>query len=402
MSTRQKQKPRRPREQRPPRQGTVDIPKIYGTHYEGVLRPIVFVPGILGSEIHMKNGSRALWPPYYTDGTGHAQYLRNIKQLYQQPAKNKKAVGPFPAVYGLLLEHLKSLRGAINFHPFWYDWTQSNAKSGSDLARHIADVLALPRYQGKFTQVDLVCHSMGGIVTRAAARNAKTAASIRRTAYIASPHYGAPKAYFALHPDVPIRLFESSVTRLLGEIAWDFVVKGSDDEDDIDEAIHDLAAHMDSVYELLADRFYFQKGGYILTDERPAQNVPIRGMEETYYHNDWRFPPGQAARVRRAIAFKDSLGDTLPGDPSQILVIYSHSDPTQDSVNYDHVPPLYEFEAPYASAPANGDGTVPRHSASLANASGYQVFPVSGEHVALVHHVPVKQKLTEFLQKEPE
>ena len=80
-----------------------------------------------------------------------------------------------------------------NFWTFPYDWRQSNEISGQMLTKLIEK-----KIQGKWNSIDIVCHSMGGFVARAAYKHG---APIKRTVYIASPHFGNPLAYFALNPE---------------------------------------------------------------------------------------------------------------------------------------------------------------------------------------------------------
>lgn len=391
---------RSPQEQQPDDQQSdsdASIPKIYGPDYDGSLRPLVFVPGILGSSIRRRGSVEYLWPPATVDGQGHFQVLQHLQDL-ARPGVAKEATREFPVVYAPLLDFLKSLRGTFNLHPFWYDWTQSNRKSGEQLAAHIDKVLALPLYAGKFDQVDLVCHSMGGLVTRAAAILNGAAPKIRRTAYLASPHYGAPKAYFVLHPSIDFNVVEGFFYGLIADVIWKLYIQGPEDEKTIELEMRKLAEQMDSVFELLPDQFYLDKN-VLITDRYIGTSYPIHGLPGTYYSNDWKWPDPLATKVKVAMALKAALGGTVPGDEDTTLVLYSNTEPTLDAINYYHQFGS-GFGSPRSSDPNNGDQTVPARSAT-ANDTAPNRDSVPGEHVALVNNPPTHLKVGRFLQRPP-
>ena len=74
-------------------------------------------------------------------------------------------------------------------------------KAGQLLTRFIKEKI---QGNNNWDSVDIVCHSMGGIVTRAAC---KQGAPVKRAVYIASPHFGNPMAYFALNPEIHTEAF---------------------------------------------------------------------------------------------------------------------------------------------------------------------------------------------------
>src|SRR5712692_507997 len=70
----------------PPKQD--DYPKIYGPDYESALRPIVFVPGFLGSRLRRKTDGQYVWPPIIVNPQGHFQIIENFQQL-SRPASER-------------------------------------------------------------------------------------------------------------------------------------------------------------------------------------------------------------------------------------------------------------------------------------------------------------------------
>jgi pimeloyl-ACP methyl ester carboxylesterase len=135
------------------------------------IHPVIFIPGILGT-----------MPPMYGIGL----------------------MDPNLDSYTPLLTTLEKMgyeRGASLF-TFPYDWRRSNDFSASVLAPWIRAVLAIANGEeyvggpsGDATGVDLVVHSMGGLITRAYVQGAGYGGDVRKAIFIASPHKGFPATY---------------------------------------------------------------------------------------------------------------------------------------------------------------------------------------------------------------
>ena len=162
---------------------------------------------------HQRGASGSqLWPPYTAElGT---LSLAKIGQLDAAVPKVALAGTIFQAVYGELLAALRQM-GYEDDPPlgqprtlwvFPYDWTQSCDDSGKQLAAFIANTVM--QNGSCWDGVDIVNHSMGGVITRAARE--LHGAPILRSAYIASPHNGALDAYLALHPAIGLPFFDRS------------------------------------------------------------------------------------------------------------------------------------------------------------------------------------------------
>jgi len=334
--------------------------------------PLIFIPGIMGSRLFVKWSSEPIWPPVGWWDHGHFK-PRSIRDLVELQEKEVSQNDPlFPLVYSELLRFLENMGYIVgrNFWIFAYDWTQSNRKSGEQLAQLIQTILS---EHPQWKSVDIVNHSMGGLVTRAAGK--LYAAPLRRTVYITSPHFGAPKAYFALHPKVDFSVFQNFFGSLLGDLAWKWYLHRFGNTDTIEKEVKWLSRQVDSVYELLPDKFYFNQNHSLLVRKNLNEEVPIWGLESTYFADPWKFPTQDLnAKVRQAMAFKEELGDTLPG--LENLVIYSDSEETIDRITYrEHLG--RHFGAHYDSG-QRGDTMVPTDSASLNNCS--EARKVKGTH----------------------
>ena len=131
-------------------------------------RPLVFVPGILGSELVDEN-NQLVW--------GGLQSFRRFQDLeigeqgpvkrlrVGGPIRNISILGPFWTVhqYDNLLEFLKGLnfKEGENLFIFPYDWRLSNFETAEKLKAFID---SKPQLANR--QFDILAHSMGGIVTR--------------------------------------------------------------------------------------------------------------------------------------------------------------------------------------------------------------------------------------------
>jgi hypothetical protein len=80
----------------------------------------------------------------------------------------------------------------------------------------------------------------------------------------------------------------------------------------------------------MPDDFYLDKEAMILR----YGIEPIHGTNETYLNNAWSLPQNMQANVRKAMEFKKSLGEELPGNHDDILIIFDEDYTTFDKVNY--------------------------------------------------------------------
>lgn len=161
-------------------------------------RPLVFVPGILGSRLADQSG-KAIW--------GEVNSLRNFQKFEITPdgpvtvlspdglMRTINVLGPFWAVHGYdaLLEHLQHDLGYVEdktLFIFPYDWRQSNFDTASELDRFIKSKRALS--EGKF---DILAHSMGGIVVKIWALDHGGASRLHEVIYMGTPFQGSMNAF---------------------------------------------------------------------------------------------------------------------------------------------------------------------------------------------------------------
>lgn len=377
----------------PPYIYALDSPSSFGLSPPiEITRPLIFVPGIMGSKLWrpmIGDADLLIWPMIsFSSHAGFSQLTQNHRL---------KAQGLFPLAYDELLNFLYSIgfKLNINFWVFAYDWTQSNLYSGQQLGGFIQAILG---EHPEWNSVDLVCHSMGGLVAREAYLHTEAGRHVRGIAYLASPHYGAPKAYFVLHPEIGLD-FGGFFRELVGEIIWDYVVKLPGDPDDLEDALKGAAREFQSVYELLPDEFYF-RGQYIVDVDPPFPRGDrmVRSAAATYCTDVCHLPRADHPNIRNALAFKRNLGASIPPfDDQHRLVVYSRSEETSDKVRFNDydLDVLDNFDDPYGSG-QRGDGTVPSYSA---RAAMHNAIRVPGDHSSVPNISPTFRALLRFLTR---
>ena len=133
----------------------VEIPE------EEVIDPVIIIPGILGSE--QKNGIFVIDPILHT--------------------------------YDDLIDTLKAngFEEGSDLFTFPYNWRQSNVLSAHELKNKIADIKSIC----SCSRVDLVAHSMGGLVTRQYIASSEYGDDVDQLIFMGTPHLGTPWAYLS-------------------------------------------------------------------------------------------------------------------------------------------------------------------------------------------------------------
>ncbi|MBI4327131.1 MAG: hypothetical protein HY674_17985, partial [Chloroflexi bacterium] len=354
-------------------------------------RPLIFVPGLLASllVIHELGEQTEIWPPvggYRLGGQGlFAADPRRIVEPNVQP------VALVPTIYAELLIFLTNRPPAgmgyvlgESLFIFPYDWTDSNIKTGKKFAGFVQVVKKIwndTHPDAPVEKVDVINHSNGGLVTRAAIIFYD--APVARTIYLASPHYGASKAWFLLHPDSPtLPIAESPILeRMETLVKKAFKDQGEAALQTFQQKVKQISQALPSLYELLPDfRFFELLGGqnYIITvtilDDQPR--ISPRGWQETYLFPLTGFKTHTL--VENAMDFKIDLGAELPSGPN--LVLYSRDHPNTwhrftAKVGFTPLQALIDWK--FEDLVTDGDGTVQFISA---RGPGQDSIEVKGEH----------------------
>jgi len=283
----------------------------------------------------------------------------------------------------------------INLFCYSYDWRKSIAWSGKNLSAFIDSVLKWT----KSNKVNIVAHSMGGLVAKSCVKNSNTE-RINKLIFIGTPHLGAPKIYY---------------TMLTGDVEF-----GLADKFISNETIKIITKNMPSTYQLFPSKEYFDtsinNGGlhsdlyaYSLSKVYPFRNPPqienLGYFEALKFFKELRGFTDNLFNANLLDLFNITQEDISRVDFGNISVYnivgigtatIGHISVFFDLFNlrYDHLP-IYSVD---------GDGTVPLKSAETINGQTHQTqhtyYVPDCEHTELASDDRVTQ-IIERLLKEP-
>lgn len=190
--------------------------------------PVIFIHGVLGSKLKSNENDNDLWPGgalrlFLHD---YADIAYDLDEATLQPLMNDvdayeisdSSLGK--DFYGKIIHTLHDSGGynlatvgqkvdpkQKNYYVFVYDWRQDNVKSAGELADFIEQVRL--DYENPDLKVDIVAHSMGGLITRYYLRYGKQdvvndnhfdkkmtmygSKRVRRTVLLGTPNFGSVK-----------------------------------------------------------------------------------------------------------------------------------------------------------------------------------------------------------------
>ncbi|GAP38622.1 esterase/lipase family protein [Piscinibacter sakaiensis] len=205
-----------------------DVPHEAKVRREAI--PLVFVPGIMGSRLRLAG----------TDGSGeNAQGLPNLrwepsagwlfKNCSGEPPEHRKALligevfdpgylevdeaKPVGDGFRGIMEEYRSFLEILRTRDWGplarlfefpvyacgYNWTGDAAVAGARVAKRIDEIMAEARQvTGRCEKVILISHSMGGLVTRAAAKLAGAEGKVLGIVHGVQPAWGAAAAYWRI------------------------------------------------------------------------------------------------------------------------------------------------------------------------------------------------------------
>ncbi|HOX44456.1 MAG TPA: hypothetical protein PK668_12705 [Myxococcota bacterium] len=190
-------------------------------------KPIVFVPGIKGSGLENSYPMEpaTTWSAWRAVAGGSLKSL--LLDLQGEVDEWDDVVNrPTQALHIAYAKFVEGLRGRLEvpIYVFPYDWRLSCGENGRRLASFVEHLRkkpmhALPGWRKAGGLVDLVCHSMGGLVARAALQEWGRARGERppvgNLVFIATPHLGSLDSVKAMIVgDTPILDFRKELRKL--------------------------------------------------------------------------------------------------------------------------------------------------------------------------------------------
>jgi pimeloyl-ACP methyl ester carboxylesterase len=193
--------------------------------------PLILIPGIMGSYIYQNRDNKQLWPGI--GDTSRDDLLRNLGPkdvIVRDAIRTYVFLTTKTRIYSPLIDFLKG-EGYIEYPPidneqepsetlpplerckqatqkvqkgqlrdkptlfvFAYDWRQSNIVSAQNLKEYIECVRSIHNN----SRVDIIAHSMGGLVARRYLIDNPSSHHVARLITIATPFYGTARAITAI------------------------------------------------------------------------------------------------------------------------------------------------------------------------------------------------------------
>ncbi len=303
------------------------------------------------------------------------QFNSSGNPIYSQVTKNEAiADDPYNNITIPYLESRGYILGSNLFlHP--YDWRNDIDADMTSLDTLVSNILSA---QG-VSQVDLLTHSMGGLVARDYISNSTRAAKVHTLVELGDPHVGAPKLIAQLlYPACPIRAFSDLICVPNGQEA------------------NKLVQNFPGGFELMPSRKYYD----LYPDLFPyVDTLSYDGMHGQLSFNNFRTLLASSGQKFNKNMTLFDLADNFHGSSSagldhsysisngvNIYMIVGSGQPTWGQI-FDQFSLLGEIK-PYAYT-INGDDTVPVLSASLGLTSN--VYYTNQKHEKLVTGVGIQK-----------
>ena len=340
------------------------------------------------------------------------------------------AMDPILGIYDPLLIHLQKTAYEINrsLFPFPVDWRGSIVVAADQLANSIPGFLQAANQTGyagepasawPATRIDLVVHSMGGLITRMYVEGGNYQDNVGKAIFIATPHRGFPEAYRAWEgltwDSFLYEGYQAALGIVMDELLWPTMIgkryEPSEEEKQAagcgsgpnwklpyvscsSEALynwsHDPSLGALSLLEMLPDD---TAEPYLLCDVLPGAGCDA--LSEYPFGRETNplldGPDGLNADYRL-----QTLVDRL-GGPENIYVIFGSGTITdQGYFVRQGGPPLWAHGVPAISIPTDGDDLIPTYSADLSllipDIPDQNVVELSGpaaRHKQIVYHPDV-------------
>ena len=170
--------------------------------------PVIVIPGITASNLEdfYPMPPESIWSAVLKKKYDRfALHPDNLRYEAREPAR-LRAVSIFDIVYEDLVEALREElqrdEEVTPVFPFEYDWRQDCILTANALDQYVNEVIdrtkLLPHYKGKNFEVDLVGHSMGGLVIADYLKRYGHKGKVRRVVSIGTPFQGSVDAVLKL------------------------------------------------------------------------------------------------------------------------------------------------------------------------------------------------------------
>jgi len=342
-------------------------------------RPVLIIPGIMGSQLY--DGNDFIWPnigliidrihDYFIlnslslDANGHSikdisvgDIVKSINISVAGTNINRKVSDSFLSLINSL-ENNGYISNA-NYFLLPYDWRLNL----DDSVQKLKDKIEAIKAQTGFFKVDIVAHSMGGLLTKDYI-NQFGSDNINKLIFVGTPHLGAPK---------------SAKVLLEGDTGIPFNLLNKD-------TIKQLSLNSPSVYELLPNSKYFETyQGYVTLGDA---NLTLLNYNATkHFLTDKNL---NTALLDQADEFFGKSLDNLSYGNAKVYNISGCGLATQAA--YSFLPDQTHI---ISTGYGSGDGTVPLPSADYISTTS-KYYAKSVKHSELPSNDAVRQLILGIL-----
>jgi hypothetical protein len=320
--------------------------------------PVVIVPGIMGSELKRASDGTEVWPNAAKMLFSPSDdYLNDLTLSPDGKGTTDIATGDivrqefFTPFYENLIQSLKDdgYEEGSTLFVAPYDWRFGVASSAAE----IAPILARAASSSPSGKINVIAHSMGGLLMKEYLANATTS-FINKLVLAGVPQLGAPKVFKLLDygDDLGLNFFGIGMNQ---------------------GKVREISANMPGVYDLLPSRRYVTvSGGYVKDFRNGAATV-------LSYDQTGALAPNASLAATADIFHQGLDGRQFNINASSVYNIIGCENNTLGEID------VYDG-GKFGIAPVNGDGTVPLTSAFNLS-SGYNTFfALKDDHVGLVQH----------------
>jgi pimeloyl-ACP methyl ester carboxylesterase len=298
--------------------------------------PIIFVPGIMGSDLYDSHGS-PVWPmttAFANADLGNPNlYVRNARNL--QDSATDKYYGTMDYSKVMLTKICNDFQNRSVYF-FSYDWRYSSDKNATALNNFIKQDLG-------GSKVDIIAHSMGGLVASSLFKS--NPGVVNKVITIATPYEGAPEVFTRA----------TSKTKLTGTLFDHFLTNLDGITPDIKRSFESLAELAPTMQYVSKQPMYKYVGigvPYELTNDEYVSRC-TKLFNEKYssaasFQNSIRVNGYNALRGLNS-AFFTVIGTGKHTVNAVTMSLDPNSTPYTSDIKYDN----------------NGDGTVPYASSTM-------------------------------------
>ncbi len=373
--------------------------------------PIIVIPGIMGSRLYEdQNCNNRIWEPSIAEGIwnalaypftdfankmpyGNTLYVNN-NNVNQVTAETREYGAQ--DTYKTLVDMLCDTYPDREVYVFSYDFREDNAESAKELNSLIEDVIG-----DEWTKVDIICHSMGGLVASSYVKQFGDEC-ISHIITMGTPYEGAPKLVNAvLNWDALTNRYEDN------DHWWGFNLSTiSDSALGLAGLTKEVKAGFPSIAQLaptenMFDDYYYyrrHRGGFLWSNisDYVISYDDYKGIMNNIFGNNF----SKAEDFHSSIKNDEDINILTSMSNSYFAV--GIDQPTIGALVFNEGDSLSSLECVDLLYEYDGDGTVPYLSSTMdehTNDFGYRFLEVNDDHTGIVSNQKVLDWIKDVLSR---